>query len=212
MKIVRFDYLPEYANTYVIGEEGGPCLIVDLGDEGFSRLAAYCHRHHSKICAALLTHGHYDHIAGLRDFPDNIPIFIHNDEKGLLFGRNNLSAMFMGESFIPNEDLYYYFFEDGDEMVMPPFSFKIIHTPFHTQGSSCFYFESGDRRVLFSGDTLFRLGIGRTDLPGGRENLVAPSLRKLTSLHPETIVYPGHGASTKIGDEIRMNPYFAGLK
>jgi glyoxylase-like metal-dependent hydrolase (beta-lactamase superfamily II) len=81
------------------------------------------------------------------------------------------------------------------------FRFQIIHTPGHTQGSVCLYFP--EERKLFSGDTLFRCGYGRTDLPGGNYGQLISSLEQLMTLPPETEVFPGHGESTTIGYERR---------
>ena len=85
---------------------------------------------------------------------------------------------------------------------------QVIHTPGHTPGSVCFYLEFGGEKLVFTGDTLFRRGVGRTDLWGiDHETLVHSVKHKLLNLDEETIVVPGHGPSSRIGEEKRMNPY-----
>ena len=92
---------------------------------------------------------------------------------------------------------------------LPPFV-KLIHTPGHTQGSVCYLLTDAEEgeEVLFSGDTLFQSGIGRTDLPGGNYGQLMQSLGRLMTLHPRTKVLPGHGGQTTIGQEKDENPFF----
>lgn len=97
------------------------------------------------------------------------------------------------------------FVNEQDEIEILKYKIKIIETPFHTDGSICLYLEN--QNALFSGDTLFHLGIGRTDLPGGHEQYILDSLKKLAALPHTTKVYPGHGEMTNIDNEMRYNPY-----
>jgi glyoxylase-like metal-dependent hydrolase (beta-lactamase superfamily II) len=90
-------------------------------------------------------------------------------------------------------------FDEGDESALADLRITILHTPGHTEGSVCFYAPA--ERALFSGDTLFNAGLGRTDLPGGDARALVASLHRLSTLPPDTVVYPGHGPSTTIGAE-----------
>ena len=105
----------------------------------------------------------------------------------------------LASPFSLEEEISPYFLEDGDETRIDEYLFKTIATPFHTKGSICLYF--GSEKALFSGDTLFKLGVGRDDLPHAAPKEKESSLRKVFALPDETIVYPGHGAKTTIGDE-----------
>lgn len=213
MRIERLRFLPEYSsNIYVVGNEGEPAIIIDPGSNLDSHLERYISRHHGgKIAAILLTHGHIDHIEGLRTLKTGAPIYLSvYDAKYLSDPKFNLSRELTGEDFVyENPNLR--FLEGGERLsfTLPKAEFLVISTPFHTPGSLCFYNE--DERALFSGDTLFHLGIGRSDLPGGRSRDIKSSLQKLSVLSEETRVYPGHGEGSVMGSERRYNPFLLGL-
>lgn len=211
MKIERFNIGDDYVcNMYIVGEEGEPCIVVDPGADPNNFIEKYVRKHHNgQIAGFLLTHGHYDHIEGLRLCTMQAPVYIHLlEEEFLVEPAYNLSLDFLDHLYI--RGLKTKLFIDNDILNIGNYEIKVIHTPFHTRGSSCFYFEK--EHVLFSGDTLFHLSIGRTDLITGSNKTVESSLKKLAVLPPETKVYPGHGAATTIGDELRLNPYLTRLK
>jgi len=139
------------------------------------------------------THGHDDHIKGNALFQQkvNIPICIHP-----------LDAHFIEtaekDKFPANVAL-----EDGAALSFGGETLKIMHTPGHTPGSICLVGE----KIVFTGDTLFAGGIGRTDFPGGSMSDMAISLQKLASLPDYLLVYPGHGGTSMIGEEKRVNPF-----
>lgn len=213
MRIERLRFLPEYSsNIYIIGNEGEPAIIIDPGSNLDSHLERYISRHHGgKVAAVLLTHGHIDHIEGLRTLRTEAPIYLSaNDAKYLSDPKFNLSREITGEDFV-YESLNLRFLEGGERLNFksPKVGFLVMVTPFHTPGSLCFYCE--DEKALFSGDTLFHLGIGRSDLPGGRSRDIKSSLQKISVLPEETRVYPGHGEGSTIGNERRYNPFLLGL-
>ena len=211
MKIERFNIGDDYVcNMYIVGEEGEPCIVVDPGADPNNFIEKYVRKHHNgQIAGFLLTHGHYDHIEGLRLCTMQAPVYVHLlEEEFLVEPAYNLSLDFLDHLYI--RGLKTKLFIDNDILNIGNYEIKVIHTPFHTRGSSCFYFEK--EHVLFSGDTLFHLSIGRTDLITGSNKTVESSLKKLAVLPPETKVYPGHGAATTIGDELRLNPYLTRLK
>lgn len=149
----------------------------------------------------LLTHGHFDHIAGIRPNPD-IKIFMHKADLGWLNKVNSYMPMFgMPEMNIPQIDV---FVEDGDIIKLGETEIKVIHTPGHTQGGVCYY-TSGS---LFSGDTIFRECVGRCDLEGGDFDQIVESIEnKIFTLPAETIIYPGHGSRTTVGWEKEHNRF-----
>lgn len=204
MKIVKISSSEEWCNTYFIGEEGKPCLIVDPGDNSNNRLDNYLSKHHGVCVGILITHGHSDHIAGLATLKIGAPVFMmEEDERCLYDGKYSLDKSLDLGNIRP------YLLSDEDEIKLGDYLVTVIATPFHTEGSCCFYFKQDN--VLFSGDTLFHLAIGRTDFPGGDEDSVEPSLAKLAKLPAITKVYPGHYGETTIGNEIKYNPAFCFL-
>lgn len=148
-----------------------------------------------------LTHGHADHIAAVSQLKEKFPdakVVIHKLDAPMLGSDTESLGILMGihyESIHTDKVV-----ENGNVIsVSPNLSFQVLHTPGHTLGGVCFLVGN----ILFSGDTLFRNGIGRTDLPGGDFEEIEKSLRKLSKLPGNTLVYPGHVEETRIGDELR---------
>ena len=147
----------------------------------------------------LLTHGHFDHIAGIRPNPD-IKIYMHKADLGWLESVNTYMPMMgMPKMTVPTIDKY---IEDSDIIKLGNKEIKVIHTPGHTQGGVCYYAEG----VLFSGDTIFRESVGRCDLEGGNFDQIVESIEnKIFTLPPETVIYPGHGKPTTVAWEKEHN-------
>lgn len=201
-----------WSNVYCLGEEGGPCVIVDTGDNRGDRIGKFVRKHHNQCLGILLTHGHFDHIYGLSRFVEEslkIPVFLHlEDVPCLTSPKRNASEELVGESFTwegKTQDIY-----DGLELFEGPLHCKVLHTPFHTLGSCCYYFPA--LGLCFTGDTLFHLGIGRDDLPGSAPKLRETSLEKIVSLPSQTAIFPGHGPKTTLENELRYNPYLSSKK
>jgi len=152
----------------------------------------------------LNTHGHIDHIAGNEKIKQATggKLLIHSsDAEMVLSGTMNGSFMFGGEIVSPPADRK---LEDEEVIKLGNLSIKVIHTPGHTPGWICLHVDG----TLFSGDTLFAGSVGRTDLPGGSEKQIIQSIKqKLMILPDETIVRPGHGPRTTIGQERENNPF-----
>jgi glyoxylase-like metal-dependent hydrolase (beta-lactamase superfamily II) len=146
------------------------------------------------------THGHADHISGNSFF--GLPVLIFESETDFLTDpRLNLSFLYRGKVEPPGDIKI---LTDGDIIEVGAVSFEVIHTPGHTPGGICLRFQD----ILFSGDTLFFEGIGRSDCPGGnQEELISSIKNKLMILPDNTKVYPGHGPETTIGHERLMNPF-----
>jgi hydroxyacylglutathione hydrolase len=155
--------------------------------------------------AILLTHGHFDHIMAAGYLAENfhIPILACEAEKELLADANLNGSRMIRKNFtlLANQ-----FIKDNEQLTLAGMKIKVIHTPGHTAGGVCYYFE--EEKVLISGDTLFLESVGRTDLPTGNlETLIESIRQKLMVLPDDVEVYPGHGDKTTIGYERTHNPY-----
>ena len=152
----------------------------------------------------LLTHGHFDHIAGLRPFVnEDAPIVVmHKADLGWLNNVNSFMPMFgMPEMSIPKIDK---FIDEGDIIKLGNLEIKVLHTPGHTQGGVCYYVED----KLFSGDTIFREAVGRYDLEGGNFDQIVESIEnKIYTLPDDTEILPGHGKPTTVGWEKTHNRF-----
>jgi hydroxyacylglutathione hydrolase len=204
MKIVKLYHGGEECNTYVVGEEKEPCVVVDPGYNQNGALDRYIEKHHGYCRGYLITHGHCDHIAGLKDLTHLATVFMMAEDVPCLTDPDlNVSRSLFGKEGLVIDKIQPYELDDQDEIKLGNLVFKVIATPFHTRGSCCFYVT--EEKVLFSGDSLFHLGIGRSDLPGSCPRESANSLRKIAALPIETKVYPGHGEMTNLKTELAFN-------
>ncbi|MDY5441094.1 MAG: MBL fold metallo-hydrolase [Candidatus Enteromonas sp.] len=201
-RIVRLSGNDPWSNVYVLGNEGEPCIFIDFGVEDGGSLLRYAEKHHSMIAGIFLTHGHFDHINGLRIFEKGAPcpVFLSTEDERCLFDSEfNLSVDF-GLPPLKLPFIRPYLVEDEDEVKLGNTILKVHATPFHTSGSVCYETEDG---ILFSGDSVFRFGIGRYDLRGAEPRSKQASIDKILSLQEISKVYPGHGPSTTL-QEIRQ--------
>ncbi len=187
-------------NCYVVAsQETKEAVIIDPGIDLIfeaDQIIDYVAEAGLKIKLVVNTHGHSDHINGDAIFQEkyNVPICIHRldaDCLAMLENTNFPATVLLDDGAI---------IEFGDQ------SLKVIHTPGHTPGSICLL---GDR-LVFTGDTLFAGGIGRTDFPGGSDSDMQKSLQKLQNLPENLLIYPGHGPTSMIGEEKRVNPFLTG--
>lgn len=191
-------------NCYIIAvDKASPAIIIDPGDEE-DKIRCILAKYVLKPAFIINTHGHYDHIGCDDRF--NIPVYIHRLDKPLLEDpQKNLSAAF---EISYNVRSPIKVMEDKDNITLGKINLEVIHIPGHTPGGVCLLMKSPKDNILFSGDVLFCRGIGRSDLAGGNEaSLIKGIKEKLLVLPDKTIVYPGHGPSTTIGEEKRENPF-----
>ncbi len=189
-----------FENTYLINN-GLDAIIVDPG-EGIGEYLEEINKYIIK--AILLTHGHIDHIDGIKYFL-NSDIYIYKDELEFLDSKVlSLYDAFGKLKSFNKDNLKIHLLEEGIINLLG-FKIEVIHTPGHTKGSCCYLFNDN---ILFSGDTLFQVSVGRTDFPTGSMSELNSSLEILKKLDDAVKVYPGHGAETTIGFEKKYNPYF----
>ena len=178
-------------------------LVVDPGLQT-PRVAAELVREHLQVDQILVTHGHIDHVAGVPQLraETGARVAMHPDDLSILDWKQFAGLPFVPDGFEPftiDQRLAHDLALSFEDV-----SLRVLHTPGHTQGSVCFLFGLD----CFAGDTLFRRGIGRTDLPGGDMAKIVFSIRqRLYALPPKTIVFPGHGATTTIEEEKLLNPF-----
>lgn len=194
-------------NCYLLIDQATKeCAIVDPGDDS-KRIMQLIELAGCKPTKILITHGHYDHFMATNDLKDtyDIPVYIHEDEAGYLMdSRRNLSAIFMGIDATTKADTL---IKDHEEITLGESVFQAIKVPGHTVASVCYYNKEDGQ--LIAGDTLFCMGVGRTDLyDGPSTNFVKNIKDSVLTLPDETKVYPGHGQSTTVGYEKTNNPYF----
>ena len=180
-------------NCYLVWDEDSPsCVVIDPGYNPEIVLAE-AKLLGKEIAAILLTHGHFDHVGGVKDIVAETGCKVYLCDADLSMP----PQMTAGPLYYPNT------YSDGSFVEEAGLSFKVLHTPGHTPGSVCLMCEN----VLFSGDTLFWGSCGRTDLPGGSWSTIQASLKRLAELPGDYDVYPGHGDATKLSFERKMNPY-----
>ncbi len=195
---------PFASNCYIVGsEKTKQGLIIDPGDEG-KQISKAVDTWGFDIKIIVLTHGHIDHISALKDMKEatGAALAVHASDAKAIHQRSPMSVFFTHSlSAPPSPDKLV---KDGDSIDIGDLHFQVIHTPGHSPGSICLYGHG----VLFSGDTLFNFGIGRTDLPGGSYNQLMNAIKtKLMALPDDTIVCPGHGPDSTIAAERRGNPF-----
>lgn len=205
MKIIRYVTGPIQVNTYLTyDEEQKVGFLVDPGAYA-SEITEKINELGVDLKYIILTHGHGDHIGGVEGFLKDFPaakVVADQDEKEMLQnGSLNSSVEMFGRPIEIDADLYV---KDKDTLNVGSMELTFLHTPGHTKGGMSIYVDGH----LFSGDTLFRYSIGRTDFYGGDFSVLMNSIKDTLFLLPDdTIVLPGHMELTRIGDEKRGNPF-----
>lgn len=185
MKINTLVVGPIETNCYIISDDASsPAFIIDAGADPAGILSVI-KKNGLDVEAVLSTHGHFDHVTAVKEVKDSLKVrFLINRE----------DAFMLGPSLSPDGSL-----DEGLVLNTGDLSLKVMHTPGHSQGCVCLYCEKDG--TLFSGDTLFYADHGRCDLQGGSYKKMIKSLNRLFELPEDTVVYPGHGQKTTIGDE-----------
>ena len=184
-------------NCYLLWQDGQDgCLVIDPGYEP-ERVLQQADRLGKQIEAILLTHGHFDHVGGVRQLAADTDCSVYLCQQDLSMPQQMTAG-----------PLYYtHTYGEGDTLTLAGITLQVLHTPGHTPGSVCLIAED----ALFSGDTLFEGSCGRTDLPGGDTATILASLARLRQLPGDYRVFPGHGPATTLSEERRFNPYLKGI-
>ncbi|AJE52471.1 MULTISPECIES: MBL fold metallo-hydrolase [Paenibacillus] len=205
LSIRSFNLGPLQTNAYLLqGDDPQRAVIIDPGMNPGPLLRAI---ESLTIEAILLTHAHFDHIGGVEEIRNakGCPVYLHALEQDWLTSPKLNGSLMWPEASPPiSTGPAEYDLAEGQQLNLIGHTFKVLHTPGHSPGSVSFLCG----KDLFSGDVLFRQGVGRTDLTGGRERDLYDSIQnKLFPLGDDVTVYPGHGPKTSIGYEKANNPY-----
>jgi glyoxylase-like metal-dependent hydrolase (beta-lactamase superfamily II) len=213
MKIKTFEVNPLQENCYVVSDETNECVIIDCGalyDAEQKAIQTYLNDNHLKPVHHLCTHGHFDHVFGAGFILSTYglkPEAHISDQKMIEDVASQCRMMGFDLGNLPASAPLGTTLNDKDIISFGHHQLQVLHTPGHSLGSITFYCE--EEHIAFSGDTLFRMSVGRTDLPGGSwEQLLNSLSAVMAHLPSDTTIYPGHGPRTVISDEVRMNPYF----
>ena len=208
-QIKAFTFNPVQENTYVLFNENNECIIIDPGcyfDAEKEELKSFINNHKLQPKLLLNTHCHLDHVFGNKFIAEEFKLTLnsHKLEKEILEMAPASGLMFnLPFDNYQGEVVY---LEEGDFVTLGEDKLEVIHAPGHSPGSVCFYCEK--QHFLIGGDVLFQNSIGRTDLPyGSHQQLLKNIKEKLFKLPEDVKVYPGHGAPTTIGQEIKENPF-----
>ena len=200
---------PLACNCSVVGDEKThEAMVIDPGDE-IEKVLAILQQYNLTVKQIVITHAHIDHIGGAAKLKrlTGAPILLNSNDQ-MLLKMLDVQASWLGMR--PPEDAAIdASVTTGDKLQAGSLAAEVLHTPGHTEGSICLYFAP--EKKLIAGDTLFAGSIGRTDLPGGSYKKIMESLHgPVMALPDETIVVPGHGPLTTIGEERDSNPFLAG--
>lgn len=211
LNIKTFVFNPFQENTYVVSDDSNEAVVIDCGaffNEERKELTDYIAKNNLKVVHLLSTHGHIDHNFGNNTIADyyNVRPEVHKADAGLMRRLCEQALAFCNYHLDYDMPEVSDFLNDGDIIRFGNHEMKVIHTPGHSPGSTVLYIADED--VAFSGDTLFMMSIGRTDLEGGSFSDIQKSLlRMIKELPDNTKVFPGHGPQTSIAKEKLHNPY-----
>ena len=209
-KVQRFECNMLQENCYVVSDETRECVIIDCGafyPEEKKEILEYIRDNNLTPKHLLATHGHLDHNFGNQFILDEfgLKVEIHRDDEDFITHSEEQAEKFFGLMSFGKLPEVGRLLTGNDTIHFGKHRFSIIETPGHSRGGVFYYCK--EESVCFSGDSLFRGSIGRTDLKGGSMFMLIQSLRSISQLPDETVVWPGHGQQTTIGKEVATNMY-----
>ncbi len=210
LNIKKFTVNPLQENCYIVSDETRECVIIDCGassDKERSAITGYIRENNLQPKHHLLTHAHLDHCLGMKAIADEFGVKpeVHLKDQPLIDQLDMQSEMILGQPLSERMPPVERYFTEKDTILFGSHSLEIIETPGHSPGSV--FFLCKEEKAAFSGDTLFRGSIGRTDFWGGSMFQIIQSLRMVCQLSDDIKVYPGHGEPTTIGHECATNMY-----
>ncbi|MBQ3632062.1 MAG: MBL fold metallo-hydrolase [Prevotella sp.] len=198
-------------NCYVVNDVTREAVVIDCGayyEQERQAISDYIRREELTLRHVLCTHGHFDHVFGVDTLYKEFGVGpeIHADDNFLMEGFDDQCIALLGVPYGRQLPPVGHFLIDGEDIGFGTHQLRVLHTPGHSPGGVLFH--CAEEKVVFSGDTLFRMSVGRSDLQRGSWTQLMASLTTVVAHLPEdTTVYPGHGPTTTIGLERRMNPY-----
>lgn len=202
---------PLQENTYILHDETADAVVIDCGamyDDERAAIVSYLRDNNLTLRHVLCTHGHLDHCFGNDTLHSEFGVLpeVHADDEYLASNLAQQALDFFGIAYDHPTPPIGRLLANGDSITFGSHTLQVLHTPGHTPGGVVFYCK--EEGVVFSGDTLFRMSVGRTDFPRGSwADLMKSLTQVLAALPPATVVYPGHGPKTTIADEKQFNPY-----
>lgn len=209
MNIRRLQVGELETNCWIVSDDSeGPAVVIDPGGDSQLILEALGGR---RVGAIILTHGHFDHLGAAADViaATGAPLAVHEADSGRIThaGVEGTGGAIFGYAHVapvPDRVL-----ADGDTIEIGALTFRVLHTPGHTQGGISLFVREADEAHLFCGDTVFAGSVGRTDFPGGDARTLSRSIaEKIAPLPAETVIHPGHGPDTTVAREARLNPFW----
>jgi glyoxylase-like metal-dependent hydrolase (beta-lactamase superfamily II) len=208
LRVEQLPLGPIGTNSYVVraGASAAEAVVVDPSGDA-SELRLLLARLGARCTAILVTHGHWDHLVGVADLAEGTgaPVYMPEGERSLLEDPNRFTPSGISlRSYVPDVLL-----RGGETIAVAGMEVEVLSVPGHSPAHVAYHVDGS----LFSGDVLFAGSVGRTDLPGADwETLVASIGSLVDAFPPETVVYPGHGAATTLGDELARNPFLDELR
>ena len=200
MKLYKYPFMPMDCNCYILADDDKNCVIIDLGGD-FSQIEGIIKANELKVLGVLFTHGHFDHVLGASSALERgIPLYVSFKDGKMLESSEGCLASYVGLNYTSVKE--YNVVKEGTFSI-GNFTVKALETPGHTAGSLTYII--GDN--MFTGDVLFKDGIGRTDLPTGDLEELKTSINRLIGQDFNYNVHPGHGESTTLEDEKLTNSY-----
>ena len=192
-------------NCYIIKDLENNAIVIDPGAEA-KDIIRFVKKNELHVHAIINTHAHYDHIGAVTELKKefSVPFYLHSKDQRLLRHANFYLKLFLGSEPVSIPEVDYFLDKMDNPLLCQGIPVQVLFTPGHTNGSVCFRIFN----CLFTGDTVFKGDIGRTDLPGGNASLMKKSLKMMLKLPENTLIYPGHGESTTLASELNNNKRF----